>query len=65
MGKQKQSISFAQTRCRLQSNQSKRCNTEKSGAAFVTDMFIESTTLFFSRSYDNDDKETDASGFIP
>jgi len=65
MGEQKQGISVAQTRCRLQSTQSKQRNTEKSRAAFVTDMNIESTTLFFSRSYGNDGKETDAFGLIP
>jgi hypothetical protein len=43
----------------------KQCNTEMFGAAFVTDMNIESTTLFFSRSYGKDDKETDASGLTP
>jgi hypothetical protein len=65
VGKQKQIISVAQTRCGLQSAQSKQYNAEKFGAAFVTDMNIESTKLFCSRSYGNDDKETDASGLIP
>jgi hypothetical protein len=65
VGKQKQSISVAQTRCRLQSTQPKEGNTEKSVAAFVTGMNAYSTALFCIRSYGSNHEETGAFRLVP